>query len=82
MRRSNPKGGNRGLSHLAKLDWQRRLAALVNLKGRNMVQHAVKDGKIDGKVPVDQVIDLAQQNGLTAILNGDTLFIAKLIKVA
>lgn len=71
-----------GLSALARLDWENRLKGLVNLKGRNMVQHPIVDGKIAGKVPVEQVIEAAEKDGLTALVHGDTLIIAKLIKAA
>lgn len=78
MNRS-PFRPNRGLSALGRQDWQRRLNGLARLEdGKDMKILAVAGGKIDGKVPVDQVIEKARAFGLVPVLNGDTLVIARL----
>jgi hypothetical protein len=60
------------------MDWERRLVKLTDLAGKKLLSHQIVDGKIDGKVPLTQVVDRAESLGLEAIVDGDRLHITRL----
>lgn len=73
----------RGLSALSQRDWQDRLARLVTFPaGKNILAHVVVDGKIDGKVPVEQVIERAKAVGLNVVQTDGVLYITGQAKAA
>jgi phosphoribosylformimino-5-aminoimidazole carboxamide ribonucleotide (ProFAR) isomerase len=73
MRRS--KG--RGLSELAKQDWEARVNKLLDLGVKKMIEHEVKDGKVNG-VPTATLIERATSSGVEVFENGGKLYVAKL----
>jgi hypothetical protein len=71
-----------GLKELGKLDWQRRLDAYADLKGKNLTEHKIVDGLVDGKVPLQQILDRVARAGLKTVVEDDMLYITVLKRVS
>jgi len=72
----------RGLSELARQDWEARIDKLTDLAGKKLVEYKIVDGKVAGVVPVQAVFDSAAKKGLEAFQQDDILIVAVLQKTA